>query len=400
MSARPWRWFLATALSAACGSSTPQTGTTSMVTAAGGSAGVAGVAGAAGQAGAPDVWPPPDAPCGDGLQPDAPWPTYGRCTGFRASSPFVGPATATIRWSFPAVAGPVVSADGTLYIGSKLGLHALDPQGNEIWLSKVGSASGAALAITKSGAIAVVNGPLHLVGPDGIETWAKPGPFLEFGPFVGNGGMIYTTTLDAIHAFRPDGTVAWERPASVNHHIAVGGIFPKTGDVLLVDGPSDLPSVSGFLRLSAAGDEVWSWSGKSELGEAVSCDLFDGADTMYCGNGADVVAVSSAGYPHSPPPRGGKHLIRHDGVFITGEATGLVARSRDGAKLWESPGIVAAVLAVDGEDTVYAGGVSVTAVDSAGSVRWSLPIASQQIVLGRDHTLYVVSGDLLYAIGP
>lgn len=296
---------------------------------------------------------------------------------------------------------PIVAADGTVYVGSKLGLHALDSDGKQKWLANLAYAEGAYVTIMKSGSLAVLtlDGGLHVIGTDGVELWSKPGPFDSFVPLIGNDGTIYVDAPvlanGSVQAFRQDGTLAWERAPSAKQFIGVAGIFPASGDVLLYAGPSDPGFVNAVLRVSPSGDDVWSWSPKG----ATDCDLIDGSDTVYCDGPGGVVGVTGKGQPTSSLPIGHPYILRHDGVFVSGTTNGLIATAHDGTKMWESPA-GAAVLAVDGEDTLYAAGPAVVAIDKNGQTRWTFPHNSQDIALGRDHTLYVVSDGTLYALGP
>jgi outer membrane protein assembly factor BamB len=131
----------------------------------------------------------------------------------------------------------------------------------------------------------------------------------------------------------------------------------------------------------------------------------DGSGSAYCGS--PLTAVSPDGQVAFTLPIQQPAVLRHDGIFV-GAGSGkenagkLVAVRRDGTTVWSS--VPVGDVVVDGEDTAYVTstmGKSVHAIDANGNERWSLDVeGASNLVLGREHELYVVAGKTLYAIGP
>ncbi len=134
-----------------------------------------------------------------------------------------GPQQATLRWTYENAAGfsggPVVAADGTLYVGTRAGtLLALAPNGDIQWVGKLSGSAQSTPAIGADGAVYVTDsdGYLFAFNPDGSLRWqhhgsgiitqtlrgiAQPTPLDGLGP-AGTGplvtpkGIYYTLATD------------------------------------------------------------------------------------------------------------------------------------------------------------------------------------------------------------
>src|SRR4051794_1144480 len=74
----------------------------------------------------------------DGPQPGAPWPQLKRDGARTGTAPVSGPRTPALHWLYnvgsPIVSGPVIAADGMIYVGSEdARLRAVRPDGTLAW---------------------------------------------------------------------------------------------------------------------------------------------------------------------------------------------------------------------------------------------------------------------------
>jgi outer membrane protein assembly factor BamB len=69
---------------------------------------------------------------------DGPWPKFHRDLKNTGHSPYVGPNTGAIKWTYATgdviLSSPAVGSDGTIYVGSADNkLYAFKPNGNILW---------------------------------------------------------------------------------------------------------------------------------------------------------------------------------------------------------------------------------------------------------------------------
>ena len=120
---------------------------------------------------------------GGGLA-DTPWPMFQHDTRHTGCSPYVGPQTANLKWTFALkkdigiyTMSPAIAGDGTLYVGGYNGsnlLYAVNPE-------------------------------------DGTEKWPLWAVDMNYTPAIGSDGTIYLNQYSAgnynrLVAYRPDGT--------------------------------------------------------------------------------------------------------------------------------------------------------------------------------------------------
>lgn len=316
--------------------------------------------------------------CGDvtGFQPGAPWPMKGRCGTRMARAPVNGPhklvakPVATLGAQASAcppelpsqcsIGGPVIAADGTIYVTDAVGLEAFRADGTKLWPYPIQGGSFAPPAIGHDGTVYVsgVDHYLYAVSP--------------------SGGLVWKFLADAaIHtspAITPDGTVVF---ATMGQHSF--GVTSK-----------------GMQRWTAVGgtDPALSLDGK----------------TVYVGSGAGVHALDSAtgvqtwldpGSPGSVLP-----------VASVGP-TGLIFYS-SGSELGEvNPGGVEVFFKTRGADdsptplpaggALYAdfGAHQLAAYDGAGNNPWNWQAGdffSNAALLGADGTAYVFAEDSTVSI--
>ncbi len=155
----------------------------------------------------------------------APWPMASHDVGHSGRSPNPGPTTGRLRWirrlEGNVTPGPVVAADGTIYLASNAGiLHALDPAtGADIWTVKAEGESGTDLsaspAILDSGVIAwpTSGHAVQGVSPEAESCWIQrslpPVTTVPPGPIAGEislrvpSRVRHTTSGSAPRSRRP-----------------------------------------------------------------------------------------------------------------------------------------------------------------------------------------------------
>ncbi len=114
---------------------------------------------------------------------------------------------------------PVVGADGTIYVGSNLGLfYAFNPEGTVKWSVGGLGNPGESAAIGADGTVYFTSGlsptvPLYAFAPDGTRLWSNwTNEFSGASPVVGKDGTIYVGSYPGrtLYAVRPDGVATWQ----------------------------------------------------------------------------------------------------------------------------------------------------------------------------------------------
>jgi len=131
----------------------------------------------------------------------------------------VGPIDPSVLWVFEDPAGfsggPVVSADGTLYVVSEAGtLYSLDVDGDVLWSLALGAEAVGGPVLGLAGEIYVADkeGGLSVVTSAGIVAWrfqSETSGAATSGPTVGPDGTIYYAVRSNVQAVSPDGASLW-----------------------------------------------------------------------------------------------------------------------------------------------------------------------------------------------
>lgn len=136
----------------------------------------------------------------------------------------VGPeAEPVVKWVYSQttsfLGGPVVAADGTLYIvDDDRAVHAISPEGHGLWQATLpGPPFFGGLGLGALGDVYVVgaHGELYAVSAEGRRRWTfQPDSELSAisGPIVGPDGTIYYATDLKLIALTVDGNVRWAKP--------------------------------------------------------------------------------------------------------------------------------------------------------------------------------------------
>jgi outer membrane protein assembly factor BamB len=360
--------------------------------------------------------PPIDCGAGAGTQAGSPWPMFGRCPSHDKRSPFRVPST-TLRWafSFPtagqggnvALSSPSIAADGTLYVGSQVGVfYAVSPAGAQKWSYATGAPISASPAIGADGTVFVGSNDksLYAFRPDGSILWTLPTGGAVTSPALGPDGTVYAVSQDGIlHAVDPStGAAKW----------TFTGIGPTEDPSPAVgaDGTVLVPFADGVLHaVGPDGTERWAFTNSTSILTPATV----GADQSVYFGGGSLVAVSPThlelwSQPDADSVSGMPALGADGSVYFTSGDGTLYAAAATGASLWTYSTMYQLEEAtVDGAGRLYFGsrGAGVFVVDSNGA-QVSTPLlpggdVRSTPVVGADGTLYVASGDgTLSAFGP
>ncbi|UCD97789.1 MAG: PQQ-binding-like beta-propeller repeat protein [Chloroflexota bacterium] len=143
-------------------------------------------------------------------------------------SQVVGPRNAQIAWTFKDPSGfsggPVVAADGGLYIASNAGvLYALEQKGNVTWQIDLPAKPVGTPGLSPEGTIYVSDGlgGLSAISPQGEVEWhftVESGLIATTGPIVSPAGVLYYAQGLKIQAVSHEGSGLWrvQPPGSVS----------------------------------------------------------------------------------------------------------------------------------------------------------------------------------------
>ncbi len=295
-------------------------------------------------------------------------------------SPYTGPRSAELRWTFETegriTAQPVVDAEGNLYVGSHDGhLYALDRHGTERWKRFLGDRiySTALLA----------DGRLY-VGSDADTVWALRASDGEVEWRLGTEGDADSGVVGA-----PDGTL---------HFCAGNHLYAVAPD----------------------GTVAWRFEARSKI---YSTPAVDDDGTIYVGSQDDhVYAVAPDGRMRwsyrTRDDVDGSPVLGDDGtVYVGSDDQHVYALTRDGELRWSTPleGYVRAPLGLGTDGSVLAGVYGprprLVSLDAAtGEVRWFFPVTvadSSEIgvhsgpLVDREGQIYFgAHDDYLYALAP
>jgi outer membrane protein assembly factor BamB len=255
------------------------------------------------------------------------------------------------------VASPVVSSDGTVYVGTLDGiLYAFDRETGDIkWtrdlnqiglpfdpglvyiastvaLSSDGSTIYVGVGTYRSAITEVVPGAIVALGSDSNVRWKQVLPEVVDGPapVVGAHGTIYVGVADKnLYAFNPDGTEKWHRAFGAEPDTpAIGGdgtIFvPLSGSQFVALTPDN--QVKWQLPLTCAGSPAVGADGSVYIGNFSDANLYsiDGATGKI--NWQSVAA----------PALGCSPTIRADGIILYGGTDRVVRayKPADGSVVW------------------------------------------------------------------
>ena len=356
-------------------------------------------------------------------QPGSPWPMLRHDQYHTGRSPYNGPETPTLKWTFETVIGnrssPAISADGTIYFTPANGyLYAINPDGTEKWRFFLGATMESSPAIGEDGIIYVGSKTpfFYAVNPDGSLKWTVDmGGLIYPSPTIGQDGRIYVGTLGSgtLYALNPDGTEEW------SYCIGNGKYLYDTPSIS-PDGTIYVQANDGYLyAFSATGSLLWQYYTHFSGGGYRASTSFSVAEsTVYTGSVNDTLyALSPDGTLKWTFATGGKidaaPAIGEDRTIYFGSKDHtFYALYPDGTLKWTFPttaGIVVSA-AIDSDGTIYFGTAGsdtttarVYALDPGGTLMWSYGLPARILsppAIGSDGTLYIGCDDgNLYAFG-
>ncbi len=385
---------------------------------------------------------------------ESPWPMFRHDQQHTGRSPFTGPATPNLYWTFQAndaiTASPTIGHNGTIYVGAggyfggggDSSMYAINPDGTLKWEYKTDSgltypqAAGifSSAAIDDEGAIYFGSNDAHLYVLEDSVTYAKLRwrfeqffwPFYS-SPIVDDSGTVFVGSLDfRLYAINSDGTLRWDHVA--NWCIFTSPIFGPDG--LIYFGSKD-HNLRAFRNVLPYGEVVWTHS----VGTFFDGHLIDSSPamaedgTIYVGSdpygaaGQTPVPVDTTfwainmdgtrkwGFPMGDGVESSP-AIGHDGTIYVGSFDSCVYAIEDhgteGVLKWKfkTGGPVDASPTVDGDGTVYIGSrdsVMYALRPEDGSVKWSFPTEGgieSSVTVDDNGYIYFGSFDgKLYALG-
>lgn len=353
--------------------------------------------------------------------PHSPWPMFQHDAQHTGRSPYVGPRTPALKWSFGperiSRSHPVIGEDGSLYLASMDGtLYALNRDGTERWRFSLSRQISTPPAVAPDGTIYIGSwdGNVYALNSEGDQLWSFTTGLLtvQSAPVIGPDGTLYVGADggDAkLYALNPDGTEKWR--------FDPGGTSLTTSVAVAPDGTVYLGAHGGLYALNPDGVPKWVFA---EAGNSPAI----GADgTIYAGGGFDLYAINADGsqkwrFGLRSDTSGSTPTIGTDGTVYITTYDKLFAVGPDGMEKW-SYGLresVSGSVAIGGNGTIYIGSVATEgsfqdwryvdgklhAVNPDGTLLWTFntgaqyPLSSPSI--GSDGIVYV-SSDKLYAIG-
>jgi outer membrane protein assembly factor BamB len=371
------------------------------------------------------VWFGPAAARADGPQPGAPWPQLKRDAARTGIAPMSGPRNPALRWMYsagsPIVSGPVVAADGTIYVGSEDSrVRAVRPDGTLSWTYVLPRPEGSTsddsaglptYPLINSSSDVVVgtqNGYVVGVRPDGSEAWrldTRDAPYSTGEPQAVRGApgaaptwpVLYVGTDAGILYQLDDGEYAGVRRA--NGAISAGAAVAPDGT--LIWGGADKMLYAGL----ATGGDKW----QVGLDGAVLATPAVGPDsTTYAGTDAGTLtAVTTQGEVRWRTSLGAGKPIRSspalgaDGMLYAGSDEGLLFAldSATGAVKWSYPtgGAITAAPTIGADGLVYLastdGALYVVGRDGRLVTKFQAdgPIDGASPAIGADGTLYLAT---------
>jgi large repetitive protein len=126
----------------------------------------------------------------------------------------LGQQPGTLLWSYNAgstiTTSPAIASDGTIYIGSFVGLFAITNAGSNKWSYSVSVASSPSVASNNTIYFGSRDGNLYALNPDASLKWTFPVQAGNGSPAVGPDGTIYMEGFPNFYAINPSGTKKWE----------------------------------------------------------------------------------------------------------------------------------------------------------------------------------------------
>ncbi len=163
---------------------------------------------------------------------ESPWPMFRHDLKHTGHTPYTGPATPIVAWSYPTDQGiassPTIGADGTIYVGvgwyhlftsfTDSCLLALNPDGSQKWRLYANKGIFSSPTLGLDGTIYISTLAGYLMAVEDSITYGKVNWstyleyfFLKSSPTLAADGMIYVGSPSFyFYAVNPDGSIAWQ----------------------------------------------------------------------------------------------------------------------------------------------------------------------------------------------
>ena len=346
------------------------------------------------------------------------WPMFGRLANHTGQSPFVGPATNAVLFSFEVnrdvKSSPAVATDGTVYFGSDDNrVYAVNPDGTLKWSRATNGDVQSSPAIGVGGIVYVGSDDdrLYALDPDDgtvICSRSLGGLDVESSPTIGVDGTVYVGAEDnRLYALNPN-------TCAINWSVLTGGDVDSSAAV----GPNgDIYFGSDDERVYARhpdGSAKWTFETNGDVNSSPA--LSNDGSVVYVGSDDNRIRALSAATGALVWSRtvGGdvrtRPSVAATGTVYVGSEDGNIyaLNPADGTILWSRKlGIdVTSSAAIGADGTVYVGADSdrVYALDgTTGATIWSFETGADvksSPAIGLNGVLYVGSeDDRLYAFG-
>ena len=302
-------------------------------------------------------------------------PEYGINNSLTGQSSYSGSQTNVTEWKYATgsaiyYASPVISSNGTVYIGSADdNLYAINPNGTLLWKYKTGSIIYGSAAIGANGIIYVgsYDDNLYAINPNGTLQWKyTTGNHIYGSPSIGADGTIYIGSYDDnLYAINPNGTLQWKY---------------TTGNHIYYDSPAI--GADGTIYIGSYDDNLY----------AINPD------------GTLQWKFNTGGYIYYSPAIGANGTI-YIGSYGNNK---FYAINPNGTLLWSysTGGAVRCSPSIGADGTIYVGcnDKNLYAFNPNGTLKWTYTTGNYIYgapTIGTDGTIYVGSIDEnLYAINP
>ncbi len=307
---------------------------------------------------------------------------------------------------------PACDLDGTIYVGSASGLHALSRDGTLRWSFNTNYAFNSSPAIGPGGIVYVGcnDSNLYAIASSGAALWSNNLAAAVFSsPAVAADGTIYVGSSNGqFYAFRADGSGKWTNSigAAISSSPAIAldgtvyvGSMASSGNLYALN-PTNGAALSGW-PVTVSGGVYSSPAIGSDGGVYVG-----GLDGKVYGFTASGAARSgwpftTGGAVYSSPAvssNGTVYVGSSDGLLYAINSSGSTNWTfRTGSNVWCSP-------ALGRNGTVFVGSYDAQfyAISPGGSSRWAYPVGSPVLsspVIGMDGRIYFGSlGGNLYVL--
>lgn len=348
---------------------------------------------------------------------DSPWPTFQHDSQHTGRSPFAGPPSGNLAWSYETagwggLSAPVIGPDGTIYVGATDStLYAVGPDGNLRWKYKANDDAGT-VSVGSDMTIYFCSeaGTLYALNADGSLKWSYDTGYKIYAmsPAIDATGVIYFGSDEKkVYALNPNGTVKWV--------LDVLGVF-RESPAIGADGTIYMSTRNKNKLYAINSNGTLKWKYDIEDNVYITSPVISEDGTIYVGTGwwdNKVYAFDENGNLKWEYDIGfgfvditGTPALGSDGtIYFGSEDDHLYALNPDGSLKWkfETGGNISASAVVDVEGTIYFGSTDgkLYVLNPDGSVKWTYMRTDYSnfrfIAINSDGTLYISSGKKLKA---